>query len=289
MRSMVVVVILVFALSRGVQRVLTAVGLEILDGWGVTAFSLMFACVVWFVIAWWKKWLIFDKVLWWRSVPLSVVNIVIPGVAFTFAQVFVSAGVAALFVAFLPAVVAVLGWMFLRERLSLKVWLGVVVATVGVVVLTVGKGGSLSVSNWWLGVGLLLVGVVSAGVVYVGWRKLLNDYRVVELLAPQLFISTVIVVPLMFVFGEGSRVDVLTVFVLGGLGVVNYILPQLAMFWLLTKTTAVRSALANYLAPVFAIVLGFVFLNQPVTWLIVVGGVLIITGAVFVNMAKVRK
>lgn len=173
MRSMVVVVILVFALSRGVQRVLTAVGLDILDGWGVTAFSLAFACVGWFVIAWWKEWLVFDRVLWLRSVPLSVVNILVPAVAFTFAQVFVTAGVAALFVAFLPVVVAVLGWVFLRERLSLKVWFGVLVATVGVVVLTVGRGGALSVSNWWFGVGLLLLGgvLIVVGAVFVNTAK----------------------------------------------------------------------------------------------------------------------
>lgn len=78
-------------------------------------------------------------------------------------------------------------------------------------------------------------------------------------------------------------------FLLGALGTVNYIVPQIAMFWLLVRTTAVRSSLANYLAPVFAIILGAIILDQPITWVIMSGGILIILGAVFVNTAKLKK
>ena len=289
MRYMVAIVILVFALSRGTQRVLTSLALDSLDGWSVTALSLSFACLIWLPIAWYRKWLVFDKSLWLRSIPLGIVNITIPAVAFTFAQLFVTAGVAALFVAFLPVVVAILGWVFLRERLSIKVWVGVFLATVGVAVLTVGKNGALDVSNWWAGIGLLAVGVLSAAIVYVGWRKLLSERPAVELLAPQLVISTLCVLPLAFLLGDMNIPSIEIWFLLGALGTVNYIIPQIAMFWLLVRTTAVRSSLANYLAPVFAIILGALVLDQTITWLIIVGGILIILGAVFVNTAKLKK
>lgn len=289
MRYIVPIVILLFALSRGTQRVLTSLALNSLDGWSVTALSLSFACLIWLPIAWWRKWLVFDKNLWLRSLPLGVVNIAIPAIAFTFAQLFVTAGVAALFVAFLPVVVAILGWVFLKEKLSAKVWVGIFLATIGVTVLTLGKNGALDVTNWWAGVGLLALGVLSAAIVYVGWRKLLSERPAVELLAPQLVISTLCVIPLAFIFGKVTVPSVEVFFLLGALGTVNYIIPQIAMFWLLVRTTAVRSSLANYLAPVFAIILGAIILDQPITWVIMSGGILIILGAVFVNTAKLKK
>lgn len=289
MRFIIPLVILLFALSRATQRVLTSLALDSLDGWGVTALSLSLACLIWLPVAWFRKWLIFDKSLWLRSIPLGIVNIAIPAVAFTFAQLFVTAGVAALFVAFLPVVVAILGWVFLKEKLSMKIWFGIFLATGGVTILTLGKNGALDVSNWWVGVGLLAVGIFSAAIVYVGWRKLLAERPAVELLAPQLVISTILVLPLALFLGRTNVPSFKIWLLLGVLGAVNYIIPQLAMFWLLIRTTAVRSSLANYLAPVFAVILGAFILNQPITWLIVFGGVFIIIGAIFVNMAKLKK
>lgn len=64
-------------------------------------------------------------------------------------------------------------------------------------------------------------------------------------------ISTTITLPIALVTVLGSHL-LPQLPLLAALGVVNYIIPQIAMFWLITKTTAVRAALPNYLAPLFA-------------------------------------
>jgi drug/metabolite transporter (DMT)-like permease len=289
MKALIFAVILIFALSRGAQRIFTALALESLDAWSVTTYSLLFACLIWFPVAWFKKWLIFDRQLWLTSIPLGIVNIAIPAIAFTAAQMFVTAGVAALFVAFLPIMVAMLGLLFLKEKLSLTTIAGVSIATVGVSVLTLSRSGALDASNWWLGVLLLTVGVISAAFVYVGWRKLLSERPGVEILAPQLAISLFTVAVPTILFGQPGNMDYSLTILLTMLGVVNYIIPQIAMFWLIVRTTAVRSALANYLAPIFAIILGAVFVNQPVTVTVLIGGILVIIGAVFVNTGKLKQ
>jgi drug/metabolite transporter (DMT)-like permease len=283
----IIAVILVFALSRGIQRVLTALALDFADAWTVTALSLLISSLIWMPIAFAKGWLRLDKQLWIKALPLSIINIAIPAAAFTFAQLYVTAGVAALFVAFLPAVVAVSGWIFLKEKISIKVGIGILLATGGIAALTFGRGGSLDVLNWWLGVGLLLIGIVSAALVYVGWRELLKTYSAVVILGPQLFYSTLMVIPVALTLGTPNYSDIVNnIFVLTILGVANYIVPQLAMFWLIMKTTAVRSSLANYLAPVVAVILGASLLGEEITPLIVFGGLLIISGAILVNASK---
>lgn len=287
--SLVSTVILLFAFSRGVQRILTALSLDYIESWSIVAFSLIAACLVWFPIAYFKGWLILERRLWLRSIPLGLVNIAIPAVAFTFAQVFVTAGVAALFVAFLPIVVALLGWMFLKERLSVQSTIGIVVATLGVVLLAFSREtSSLDGGSWIAGILLLFLGVISAAAVYIGWRSLLKERKAVELLGPQLAISTLAVIPFTLLFGGEFKFSIEIVALLTSLGVVNYVIPQIAMFWLLTRTTVIRAALANYLAPAIAVVLSALVLSEEVTYQIVVGGVLVIAGAITINFAKAK-
>ena len=76
-----------------------------------------------------------------------------------------SASAAGVILATLPAVVAALSWMLLRERLSPRAWLAVALAVGGVVVLTVGRG-SVAGAQSVLG-NLLLFGCVCCEAVYV--------------------------------------------------------------------------------------------------------------------------
>lgn len=288
---LIAAVIVVFAFSRGLQRVLTALALDSLGPWTLTAASLALATMLWFPLAAARGWLTTDRRLWARCLPLGVVNIAIPGIAFTAAQLFVSASAAALLVAALPIVIAVFAAVFLTEHLKAPAIAGIALGTTGVVTLTLGKGGALDASNWWLGVGLCAIGILAAATVYVGWRTLLAEHPGPVILGPQLLAATGTVLPVALLAQE-PRTGTLTVTLaaqLAALALANYVIPQLAMFWLLARTTAVRASLPNYLAPLVATVLAIPVLGQAVTAVSVAGGVLIIAGAVLVNTARARR
>jgi len=287
MRFFIPIVIFTFAFSRGAQRILTALALEHLDPWTISGASLTIATIFWIPFAAWKGWLITDTKLWLRCMPLGIINIAIPAVAFIAAQRFVSASAAALLVSSMPILIAVLASSLLGERLRPKAVVGIAVGTLGVITLTFGKGGSLNGQSWAAGLILIAIGVVAASAVYVGWRNLLSEYRGVEILAPQLVISVVVVLPVALATGfSASLLPQLPL--LTALSIVNFVFPQIAMFWLIARTTAVRAALANYFAPLIATTLAVPILGQKVTPLIIVGGVFIITGAIFINTARQR-
>lgn len=71
---------------------------------------------------------------------------------------------ASVIMASIPAVVAVLGWLILRERMSLRILLSVLCAVGGVALLALGRdaspGGSTAQSSSWLGYALLFAAVV---------------------------------------------------------------------------------------------------------------------------------
>lgn len=288
--SLVAAVILVFAASRGVQRILTGLALGSMDAWTITAVTLAVAALVWFPLAAWKGWLRNDAYLWKHSILLAIVNIVIPGVAFTAAQMFLTASVTALLVATLPMFIAIFAAIFLKEHITRGIAAGLLAGTAGVLLLVLGRGGALDGSNWVIGILVTAVGVGSAAAVYVAWRNVLKRYTATVLLGPQLLISALIAAPLALLFGSRDSLSALTspstLAILVCLGIVNYVLPQVAMFWLLARTTAVRSALANYLAPLFATVLAVPILGQHITWVIVCGGALVLTGAGLINYSK---
>lgn len=278
-------VIIVFGAARGLQRVLTGLALEQTNPWHALALSLTIATLLWIPLAAAMKWWSFDQSLWIRSLPLAAVNIVIPGIAFIAAQQHLTASVAAMLVAALPLVVAILAAVILREHLSRAAKIGLAAGTVGVLVLTLGKGGALAGSNPALGVAFIAVGVISAAFVYVGWRRLLATYPSTTLLGPQLVLSTLLVTPLVLLLTpQLPTPEQLPLY--ASLGATNFLVPQVAMFWLLTRTTAARAAIANYLAPLFATVIAIPVLGQQVTPLILAGGSLIIAGAVLVNTAR---
>lgn len=283
--ALIAAVILAFAAARGIQRVLTGILLADMDPWTITTLSLLVATALWLPIAAVKRWLPADRALWWRSIPLGLVNIAIPGIAFTAAQQYVTASTAALLVAMLPVLVAVLAAVLLHERLTPRAVLGIGVATAGLLILALGRGGALDGTNWWAGLALVAAGVISAAFVYVGWRTLLSRYPAVVLLAPQLVISTVAVAPFALL-EHGTLPTPGEWWTVGALAAVNYVIPQLAMFWLLTRTTALQATLPSYGAPLIAALIAWPVLDQPVTVVVAAGGALILLGAWLINRGR---
>jgi drug/metabolite transporter (DMT)-like permease len=77
-----------------------------------------------------------------------------------------SASAAGVILATLPAVVALLSWLVLRERLGARAWLAVALAVCGVVILTLGRGLGTGGAQSVLG-NLLVFGCVCCEAVYV--------------------------------------------------------------------------------------------------------------------------
>jgi drug/metabolite transporter (DMT)-like permease len=279
-------VILIFALSRGLQRILTAFLLDDYGALQITFISLLIATIIFLLIGFWKNWLVWDKSLLLNSIPLGLVNIAIPGFVFIQAQKYLSASATALFVAGMPLVIALLGYLILKESLSRKIIVGIVIGVFGIVTLTIGKGGEISGQNWWVGIFYVAIGVISASLVYVSWRGLLTNYKPVQLLAPQLIFSTIGLGIASFLLSEMITITTVALTELTLLALVNYILPQISMFYLLKNTSAVKASLPNYLAPLFATILAIPLLGQQLTPTIAIGGCLILLGAYTIKNSK---
>ncbi len=73
------------------------------------------------------------------------------------------------------------------------------------------------------------------------------------------------------------------------LGIFGTALAYLLYFFLIQAWGPTRSTLVTYVMPVMAVLLGVIFLNEPLTWQLVIGGLLIIGGIAIVNFKALRQ
>lgn len=213
----------------------------------------------------------------WRDfLVVGVANSALPFALFCFAEQYVGAAVAAILNATSPFFAAAVGALWLKETLTLRTLCGMALGLAGVAVL-VGwspqvPAGMLPATLACLGAALCY-GVAS---VYVKRRMTAVPSFAIALYS-QLAAAVVLAPALAFVPAPGA----LTPLVLGNalaLAIASTALAYLLYFRLIATIGPARALTVTFLIPVFGVLWGFVFLDEPVTANTVAGCILILGG-----------
>jgi drug/metabolite transporter (DMT)-like permease len=230
--------------------------------------------------------------IWRHGSLLGVLNMGASTMLFIVALQYVSAGYQGLIISLAPVVTAVIAHFMLRDeplRMSILAGLAVGLAGVALLVLSsetgIAEGGD-AVRGTALTIGGVLI--VSLGGVFT--RRYAPQHRVIELGVPQAIVGTAI-------GGVGALA-------LGGLdlglsaeawwlilytGVIGTALPFLSFLWASQHASATRVATIGYLIPVISLLVGAVFIDEVITFTLVVGGALILSGVVIVDRLEARR
>jgi drug/metabolite transporter (DMT)-like permease len=192
-----------------------------------------------------------------------------------------SASEAAMITALLPLMTVVAARFTLREVISLKTVLGITVAFVGVVSLSVMGRTSQHAPNPLLGNSLELLAMVCATGYTLAVRRLSSRYSALFLTAVQAFVGSIFFLPVLFLPGvQTPRIWVwqewLPVLYLGALvNVLAYFLYNYG----LSRLTASRVSVFVNLIPVFSLILGWLILGEQLTNLQYCAAALVLSGA----------
>ena len=175
-----------------------------------------------------------------------------------------------------PVMVPLLAWLLLRERPRRQLVVVVAGATVGSALVSFSAGGG---RGSWLGDGLVVASVAAAALyVVVASRQVASTGPLPAALTQQTWALGFVLLSHLAVAGAG-RWPVLTaewLSLAAVSGVVNYALP----FWLylsaLTRMSVARAATYLTLIPVFGVLGAALVLGEPVNWIDVVGGLLVV-------------
>jgi len=176
-----------------------------------------------------------------------------------------------------PVLVAFLAPIFLKERLTIKVLIAVILATLGLwIMLGVSFGQFLSpVIAGDRNMGGILSGLLSGfayAVLIIIFRIFAQNYHPIVLTFFQNVTIGIILLPFV-----GIRENVnYPVWAFGVMGIVHSTIAPILYFKGMSKVTANRAAILGYLEPVCAIMLGVIFLGEGVNYKTVGGGLLIL-------------
>ena len=214
---------------------------------------------------------------WQPVVVLGAINAAIPFTLIAWGQKHIDSGITAIANASVPIFVALLAIRFRpSEKVAGSRAVGIAAGIVGVAVLA----GANPEGGWWAVAGTLAV--VAASFLYAVGALYAQTH--VENLEPMLLVtgSTVVgallLAPLAVAQAPGSMPGWKVWVAIAVLGIGGMAIGQYVYYVLVETHGSTKAALVTYLLPGMALVLGIVFLDEPLTIAAVVGLALILLG-----------
>ena len=267
------------------------IGLEELSPINLTILRLFTTCGVFlvFLLVLPKK---FSPIRKKDIIPLFLLGffgLVVYHLGLNYGELYISPSVASLIIATIPIFTVIFAIIFLKEKMTKKIAIGVPLSLSGVVIisLTSSSGNLFEVTYLSAALAVLISAFVGAGYTIAG-KKLLQRYSALSLtvyaflfgslgLLP--FISTSLVTETIALSWTGwGAVLFLALFPT----VIGYILWYVA----LEIKTASEISVFLYFIPVLSTIISYFLFQDPITLLFILGGALVIGGLLIVNMQK---
>lgn len=195
-------------------------------------------------------------------------------------QVTISAGAAGTLANTSPLFTALLGVLFLRERLQFLGWLGIAITLIGAIVVGFGESNSLQFEP---GAGLALGAGVVWSLYFTGQKHLLARYAALELMPWIVLTGTLF----QLVFLPGMVHAVLSASTEATLSVIYLGIGPTAIAYatwafVLARLPVSYAAGFLYLVPIIAFIIAWIWLGQVPSSLTVLGGAVTLFGVVMV-------
>jgi drug/metabolite transporter (DMT)-like permease len=217
-----------------------------------------------------------------RAIALiGVVNSAVPFVLVTYAMLTLTAAFASVLNATVPMWTALIAAVFLRERVRAAQWLGLAVGAAGVVVL-VGDRIELDPSGaLWrdtLAIFAALGGMVFYAISAHLARRILADVPPLATATGSQLTAALLLAPAALATWPAQSPAAVAWGAAIVLGVLCTAIGYLLYFRLIGNVGAMRASNVTYLIPLFATLWGTVFLAEPLTLRLAIGGAIVLAG-----------
>jgi drug/metabolite transporter (DMT)-like permease len=255
---------------------------------GLTTTTMIFSCTIFWIVSFFQK---REKVEYRDLVmilPCGLLGLVITSVLFSLGVHFTTPATFSLFGALSPIVVLTLSALFLKESITRKKGIGVLLGISGASVIILQNSGSSSSTNTPFGIVITMVSVVTYATYIILVKKMSAKYKPVTLLKWMYLISFIAILPFGLPELLKQRIyspDVLpiAIFELGFSLVFPSILAPLLLTVSLKKVLASNVSIYFNLQPIVASTVSIIIgqdvlsLEKPIALLLVIVGVLFVT------------
>jgi len=208
---------------------------------------------------------------------LGVHNTAAPFLLLTWATLFLSAGIAGILNATAPIFAAIIAWAWLGEKLTIGRTAGLLVGTVGVWLLVRDKVGA-SMGDTTLAVIAALGGSFLYGVGGNFTRRYARHVKPLAIAAGSQLGAAVVLLPIAVVTWPDSAISTTAWAAAITMGLFSTALAYILYFRLIANTGPTNAITVTYLIPLFAMLLGALVIDEPITSSMVIGCAVILLG-----------
>lgn len=214
----------------------------------------------------------------WRVIlGIGIFSFAVPTVLFGYAALSLTAGFSAILNATTPLFGSLIAAVWLKERLTLTRVTGLIVGFLGVMTLV---GFNLSFKAG--GSGWAVVAVLTSTFSYASGatavkRYLPNSDSIVTCGGP-MTIAAMLLIPFGMMYAPSNVPGLSACLGVLGLGIGGSAIAYVLLFALIGRVGPVKASCASFVAPVFAMIFGFLVLDESVTMRMYVGTMVILLG-----------
>lgn len=204
------------------------------------------------------------------------------------AEQWVPSGLASVLFATLPFFVALFGHFALPgSGLGWKAMLGLLLGFAGVAVIFGDDLAALGGEQVRLGSAVLLLSPVAVAASQIAVKRWASSFHSFTLTALPMGLSALLMLGLSALSESGRPVAPTPAawLAVAYLGIVGSAVSFTLFFWILTKGNVLRVSMIAYATPVVAVFVGTLFLDEPLTWHLIGGSALVLSG-VFAVVGK---
>ncbi len=270
------------------------VAVETMPPWYITSIRQGIAALIVLAILLYKKqlsWMGWNNFKF-QLIP-SLLMIVIANGFTTIAEQSLPSGLTSIMSALSPVVIFIGGIFFGIEKLSLKGFVGVLLGFLGVIFIFRDGLGDLLDPNYKTGMLFLSIAILSwsAGTVFTKKHTHKSNNITLNLLY-QFSIATVVQIVLALIFSPNvdvnewsSRSMIATLY----LAIFGSVLAFFCYHYALKRVTALQVSILNYINTIIAVFLGWLLLDEVITFDFIIATLLIILGVFIINYKKSKE
>jgi drug/metabolite transporter (DMT)-like permease len=227
---------------------------------------------------WWKQYLI-----------IGALNAAIPFTLIATAELRLNASMGAILNSLTPLFTAIVSWGWMKEKLTIRKWLGILTGIVGVVIL-VGWSPMPFTKEVLISIGSSILSTVSYGFAGVYAKKAFTGVPPLSLAAGQQMGASVLLLPLTLIYLPSSITAVSSIVILSvlGLALLCTAIAYLLYFYLIASVGPTKTLSVTFLIPLFGMIWGVLFLHENIAGSMILGLAVILSSVFMISDIPVQ-
>lgn len=229
--------------------------------------------------------------VWRHFIVIGLFNSAIPFYLFSFGETYITSSLAAILNGTTPLITIVIAHFFTEnDRLSKVKFFGAIIGFGGLFLLVAPS--LFNGSSKIIGIIAILMATTCYGINLVYSKKHMRGIKPIVTSTAQLFVATLFLLPFSFIIEKPYEIDYVSlnaILSILGLAIIGTGFAFMLFFKIIEETSATYASNVTYIIPIFGIILGFLILEERLTWNNYLGSLVIILGVMIANnMIKIN-